>query len=326
MNSPLLAPLAALALTGFVCTQYALSQQRAITVKQKEVQSQESTLRALNDSLAAKRKEITDNSSDLAVARDFIMAWEASYSRAIRTSPETIISDAANTSEVSIPSPRIGSPESVAEIDGTRVMARQITTTAEGPLGSLIHYLYEIERSFPLSVTNHINIRAGDREPKMEMSFAFISQNFAPFPEIDIQSGNQAPAGVLLLRPTPIKYTDLGLAANIMARSINRDLRAQSKEAAVSLLEGLRITARYWHKDRKHRILMANGRMLMENQPIPSSLVKGSALVTLTEIARDYILVKISTEEVNPLTGKTETTTKDERIPYQIFPAVKNEG
>ncbi len=301
-----------------------ISKDMGTLAKQRE---KAATLMANN---RAKSAEIAAVRDDIARGRDFLNDWQIAQTRSSRGGVENTIMEIASTQEVSIPTPRVEGATDFLTSEVGPIAARNIHVQGDGNISGLLRFFSETERSLPLAQTLSLALRAGDREPKIEFTFAMLEREFAPMPELPADAPAPDSTGVFAIRPDTSKPIVPSLPDNLVARGLPKPTVASNTPSTElsKILPGLKITGMIWDSDRQKRALLANGYILRPGVAVPSVLVKAgtSARVILIEVGRDLARFKIETEVYNSVTSKHETESVTRELQFTIFNELTPEG
>lgn len=327
MNKVLLPLLLLLATIGFggnfILTENAKVAASAGVISKKTAELQ--SLKAQNQQARAK---LSADYDELARARDFISDWESAHARSLRGGLEGVISEAATGAEVTIPTPKVDAPKSIAEVDDQKIEARRTVVDADGKVVGLLRFLAELERTIPASIISSVTIRAGEREPKLNLDMLVMHQSFAPMPTLPEGLPAASTEGLLGKRPDTRRISVPSLADNLVARGTTRASNASSTNTTElsNLLPSLKVFGVVWNTNPARRALLANGYVIRTGRTVPQTLVKGVSRVTVVEIGRDFARFEVATDEVNPLSQRKETTTVIRQLHFQVFHADQPEG
>ncbi|MDD2765252.1 MAG: hypothetical protein PHE83_14910 [Opitutaceae bacterium] len=277
------------------------------------------------------QSRIAEASAELAQAREFLAKWESADSGARRGGLENRFIEPANAYDVITPSPRIEQNPSVfLQTDACKIETRALRFSAEGRVTSLARFYAEAERSIPTGLVRLLQLKAGQRSPELTVEMAILQHTFAAMPEL--AETPATPAGkvpaVLERRPDIHRSAVPNLSENLIARTVQKN-NANGGAGTTDLgqfIPDLKVTGLIWNVEGRKRALLISGYMLHQGAYLPQAMVKGKARVLLTEVGRDFAIFTIETDDLNPVTGKKETSAITREFHFALFNGLSSEG
>lgn len=279
--------------------------------------------------LSKRKAELLEFHSELGEARDFLAEWEQSYSRTYRTGIEPRVMELGTAYEVSPHSPRfLPTPVLYWERGETKIQSRSLEIQAEGNLTSLIRFVSEVERSIPIGIMQSLVVTTGERDPLATITMSVLSRNFSEMTPLPDGAAAASNVGIYKKKPDSTKVTIPVLSDNLFARGSAKAQGANVISATDirHMMPSVKITGIVWNKIPSKRCLIANGMLLRVGEQVPKTLVKGNGKITLIDVTGTSAKFRVQTDDINPVTGKTEANSLERELKFEIFEEVNSEG
>lgn len=269
----------------------------------------------------------------LARGRTFLREWQVGQQRGLRGGIDNMVAELSSVLEVIPTTPKFDHPSTYLVLPESRegIPSRRLSVTADGKAENLLLFYSELERSLPLSVAHSVVLRGTEREPRLEIEMQVLDRAFAELPDFTDSPLEASASGIFAARPESTRSVLPTVSPTLIARGVRSstvtNVRATARELS-AVLPTLKVTGVLWDLDEKKRRLIANGSILRPFETVPAALVdrKSATRVRLIRIFRDRAIFEVESDEVNPVNGQNETTSREATLTFALYEGITSEG